>query len=56
MTKVIYDHTKNIKRLHKFSSLLTVKCKFVLEVLLFHILPAWEKHPIVNINIQGLPL
>ena len=31
-----------------------VECELVLEVFLFYILPAWVKHQVVDINIQGL--
>ena len=46
MHKVIFDHVKN----HK----VIVECKLLLEVLSFHVLSAWVKLKIVDIDIQGL--
>ena len=56
MPKVISDNTKNVKfciNLAPCSSEIILVCKPLLEVFSFHMLSAWIKHQIVNINIQG---
>ena len=56
MPKGISDHLKNVKlyiNLVRYSYEI-IECKLVLKVLLFHILSAWVKHQIVDMNIQGL--
>ena len=57
-TKAVYDHAKNVKlciNLVPCSSWDHCWMKtFVLDVLSFHMLSAWVKHQIVNINNQGL--
>ena len=45
--KEISDHTINVK-------LYIVECRFVPELLSFHMLPDWVKYQIADKNIQGL--
>ena len=56
--KVISDPTENVKT---FTSIqlpvrreIIAESEFALEVLSFHVLSAWVKQKIVDINIQGL--
>ena len=63
MPKINSDRTKNIKlyinldkQINSVHQEIIVECKLVLEAFSFHMLSAWEKYQIVDINIQGLSM